>query len=239
MKIKMCFKLENNILPIEYRQPIISFFKHSVEKYDKDIYEKLFNKENNACKFYTFYVRLDNPKFDTNTISLNSNNFSVFLSSYSQEELTYFYDSLILAKDKSFPLNKNKMTMLDIKYIEDENVQKEEIVVRFLSPFLVRTYLKGDSKNEYLTYEDNEFEDTLKTNIENSLNNLKLDISLDGFEIKKIKPKKTVIKLFNTGMLANLGIYSLKGNLELLNFLKLSGIGLKRGSGFGYFDIIG
>ncbi|MCI8446780.1 MAG: CRISPR-associated endoribonuclease Cas6, partial [Bacilli bacterium] len=62
--------------------------------------------------------------------------------------------------------------------------------------------------------------------------------SVDDFDIVPLKNKKTVVKLYHHSMNASLGIFQLKGNPELLDFLWKAGIGSHRSSGFGSFKIL-
>ncbi len=52
MRLKLQFELENNILDIQYRKSIISYIKHSIQEYDKDLFEEMY-KDNNM-KTFTF-----------------------------------------------------------------------------------------------------------------------------------------------------------------------------------------
>ena len=61
----------------------------------------------------------------------------------------------------------------------------------------------------------------------------------DDFSIQAIKGKKVVIPVFGRNTDASLGIFKLKGSVALLNVLQRSGIGVRRSTGNGKFEVLG
>ena len=103
------------------------------------------------------------------------------------------------------------------------------------SPLVVKNYT--DNGQEYLSIEDDNFEEILNKTVNRFLN----DISLkdERIQIKALKAKKTVMSLFRFKANATLGVFEIKGDLKAISALSLSGIGSYRGAGAGMFKIIG
>lgn len=59
MRMKLIFELEKPELDIDYRKSLISFIKHSLEEYDKELYNSLYEKGKTTKKTYTFATILN------------------------------------------------------------------------------------------------------------------------------------------------------------------------------------
>ena len=61
---------------------------------------------------------------------------------------------------------------------------------------------------------------------------------LDGFSIKPIEAKKTVIRHYNQMIEASLGCFEISGDNMLLNYLYSCGVGSRTSAGFGMFEVL-
>ena len=59
MRMKLMFELEKPELDIDYRKSLISFIKHSLEEYDKELFNSLYEKGKTTKKTYTFATILN------------------------------------------------------------------------------------------------------------------------------------------------------------------------------------
>ena len=79
MRLKLIFKLENNKIDFQYRKGIISWIKHALQEYNKDLYKEIY--QGNNKKTFTFATILSKPKFENQEITLENNQFfNCFLS---------------------------------------------------------------------------------------------------------------------------------------------------------------
>ena len=101
------------------------------------------------------------------------------------------------------------------------------------SPLVVRDYT--DEGQQYLSVEDDNFENALNKNVNRFLNDVSIN---DEVNIRLIKGKKTVMSLFRFKANASLGFLEIKGSEEAIKALSLSGLGGYRGAGAGMFKII-
>lgn len=106
------------------------------------------------------------------------------------------------------------------------------------SPLIVRQHNADTNKDEYYTYDSAEFADKLKDNVSIFLQKVNLDISMEDFSLLPVKGKKVVVNCFGRKIDANIGIYKITGNQELLNILYQSGIGSRRSEGHGKWEVL-
>ena len=81
--------------------------------------------------------------------------------------------------------------------------------------------------------------DILKINIKEqlSITNFPENI-VDTFSLEPVKAKKVIVKFYEKKIETSTGIFKISGNEQLLKYLYDAGIGSKRSSGFGMFQIV-
>lgn len=237
MRYKLFFELENKDISIQYRKSILSFFKKSLSEYDNEIYEKLYHAKDPIIKPYTFSVFFRDSEFRENRIIVNSKQMEVNISIADYEIAIILYNAFNHQRDKIFHLEHNSMTLKNIVLIQEKQINTEEITIKFMSPLIVRQ--RENEKDYYFSVEGEDFLETLKINIKEQLKltNYSMDI-VDSIKLEKINGRKTVVKFYEKQMEGSIGTFKLFGNKELLNFLYRAGIGSRRSSGFGMFEII-
>lgn len=237
MRYKLFFELENKKISIQYRKSILSFFKKSLSEYDKVVYEKLYHARDPIKKAYTFSVFFRNSKFSNNEIIVDSKEMELNVSIADYEIAINLYNAFNHQINKRFHLDNNSMILKNITLIPEKQINTEEITIKFMSPLIARQ--RENRKDYYFSVESEKFLETLRNNIreELKLTNYPIEIA-DSIKLEKIKGKKTVIKFYEKQMEATIGIFKLIGNKELLDFLYKAGIGSRRSSGFGMFEII-
>lgn len=237
MRYKLFFELENKDISIQYRKSILSFFKKSLSEYDNEIYEKLYHAKDPIIKPYTFSVFFKDSEFKENRIIVNSKQMELNISIADYEIAVILYNAFNHQRNKIFHLEHNSMTLKNIVLIQEKQINTEEIAIKFMSPLIVRQ--RENEKDYYFSVEGEKFLETLKINIKEQLKltNYSMDI-VDSIKLEKINGRKTVVKFYEKQMEGSIGTFKLFGNKELLNFLYRAGIGSRRSSGFGMFEII-
>lgn len=237
MRYKLFFELENKDISIQYRKSILSFFKKSLSEYDNEIYEKLYHAKDPIMKPYTFSVFFRESEFRENRIIVNSKQMELNISIADYEIAVILYNAFNHQRNKIFHLEHNSMTLKNIVLIQEKQINTEEITIKFMSPLIVRQ--RENEKDYYFSVEGEKFLETLKINIKEQLKltNYSMDI-VDSIKLEKINGRKTVVKFYEKQMEGSIGTFKLFGNKELLNFLYRAGIGSRRSSGFGMFEII-
>ena len=238
MKINLEFTLKNNIISMEYHSFIVSFFKKALESSDEQLYKDLYQEGNTKLKTFTFSVYFDSPQFCKEQIILGTNKIRVHITDYNLQNGLLLSNALMNMEKISFPITNNEMKLSRIITERLNLLTEDNIIIQMSSPLIVRNHNKETNQDNYYTYQDSEFKDTLKLNLKSMIEKLNYSFSVDDFDIVPLKNKKTVVKLYHHSMNASLGIFQLKGNPELLDFLWKAGIGSHRSSGFGSFKIL-
>lgn len=240
MRFKIELELKNEHLSLDYRPAIISLFKHSLTVYENG---KHFGNyyEVGKEKPFTFAVGIPSSKFTKEMILVPNRKINITFSTSDIRTGIVFFNALLMQKNKSYPLAyENAMIIKNILIEKEFAIITDTINVTFKSPLCVREHNKENNKDMYYSYEKNgfneAFNEVLKSQIVNS-NNLSEGI-IEGFSIMPISCKKTVVRHHSQFIEATVGIFSLTGNIALLNYLYTNGIGSRKSSGFGMFEVV-
>ena len=237
MRLKLNFDLENEFLPIQYRKSVMSFIKLSLSEYDEQYYKKYYNDKDTIMKPYTFAMFFRSPKFENDRIIVKDKRLVLNISIADYETSVILYNAFNHQKNKKFSLDKNSWILKNINMSLDRKIDTEEITIKFMSPLVVRSRL--ENKDYYYSYNDEEFKDILKINIKQQLKITDIPINLvDSFDIVAINFKKIIVKFYEKKIETTSGIFKISGNKQLLKYLYDAGMGSKRSSGFGMFQII-
>lgn len=238
MRLKLYFELENEKMPIQYRKNIISFIKASLNKYNEEEFKKLYDGNKPIIKPYTFSVFFEKPQFEKEQIILNSKTFEINMAVADYEVAVVLYNSFNHQKNKKFSINQNSWKLTNIAMLPEKKINGDSINVKFQSPLVARN--RQEQKDYYYSFESPEmFLETLKINIKEELKITDIPQEIvNTFEINPIEPKKVVIKFYEKQIEASTGIFKIKGDKQLLEYLYKAGIGSKRSAGFGMFQIL-
>lgn len=239
MRFKFLFTLANEKFPIQYRKSIMSFIKMALQGHDEETLNNLYHEKDPIMKPYTFAVFFKNPKFEGDTILLEDKKIELNFSIQDYNIAINIYNSFNHQLHRAFPLAQNSMTLQKISIIPEKQIKTDEIIVKFMSPLVVREHNNETKKDYYYSFQHEKFEEMLKINIKEEIKNTDIPEKLvETFSIEAVNARKTVIKFYEKQIEASLGIYKLKGTPELLDYLYKAGIGSKRSSGFGMFTIV-
>lgn len=226
VRIKLEFQLENPELDIDYRKSILSWIKHSIEEYDKELFESLYEKGKTTKKSYTWAPILNQPKFDKQKVVLASTSFYIIFSLYNLVQAIHIQNAFISQKDKIFHLNHNSMKLTKLTVMKEKIINKNSVNIKLCSPLIVREHNRETLKDMYYSFEKKEkFEEYIKINILEQMKSENLDSSLiEGFSIEPIQARKTVVKVYEYSIECSLGTFNLRGKKELLNYLYKAGM---------------
>ncbi|MHB1153748.1 MAG: CRISPR-associated endoribonuclease Cas6 [Eubacteriales bacterium] len=237
MRIKMTFRLCKKTLISDYHPCIISFFKAALSKYDNKLYDSLYGSGAPIQKNFTFSTYLPNSTFSNDEIILDDKTIVVTLSTPDMIFGIDFYNAALGMKNMSYPFGNNIAKLIQIKVENHKVIKSETVYFKMLSPVIVKAHIKG-SRDEYYTVGDECFYGQLKLICTKQFEKLAPYLCIKNLEIEAVNCKKTVVALFGQKITATLGIFKLKAETEIINYLYQAGIGSKRSSGFGFFEII-
>lgn len=226
MRLKLFFELEKPVLGIDYRKSIVSFIKHSLEEYNKELFLELYGEGKTKKKSYTWAAILNKPVFQEDKVILEGTRFYVIFSIYNLAYAIHLYNAFIGQKFKIFHLNQNSMTLKNIVVLKEKEIRSSKVLIKMSSPIIVRDHNRETLKDYYYSFENEEgFNKFLRINILEQMKEEGLDSSLlEDFSIKPIKARKSVVKVYEYSIECSLGIFELTGKIELLKYLYKAGI---------------
>lgn len=239
MRFKIVCDVSDQVIPLDYRRKILSMIKKGLESTDKEKYQELY--ESNTFKEFTFSVYFGQAIFQKNVIQLKDNKFILNISTANMELAFYLYNCLTSLRFKKLDWgNGLSVKIQSVSRVPQPSITEDCVVLKTLSPIVVRDHNKETSKDWFYSVEAPEFLEILKRNMVSSLvpilgEYIRYDV--EELELKPINMKKTVVRFYDRQVECSLGCFSLSGKPHLLNYLMQSGIGSLTGSGFGMCEL--
>lgn len=234
MQLRLKFLLAQPFLPKQTDRLFVSFIKKAAK--NAGLFEEMFGT--NRSKTFCFSCYLPNPKYIEDKILLSDCCFSVTFSDYSKPDILRLYNGFLRLKDTFYPVaGLNTMMLESISLDRRVKIRTDAVVIKMLSPLIVRKHDVEKNKDTYLAYSDPEFSAILKKNTEHLIKKLGLSFSLDGFSVFPVHCKAVPLRTFSSSTLGNFGLFQLTGSPALLNFLYEAGLGSRRNAGRGKFEI--
>ncbi|MBU3181651.1 CRISPR-associated endoribonuclease Cas6 [Clostridium psychrophilum] len=240
MRFKIELELKNQYLPLDYQPSVISFFKHSLTLYDNGKYFTTYY-ELGKDKPFTFAVGIPGSKFTKEKILVPIKKISITFSTGDIGTGIVFFNALSMQKNKAYPLAyENEMIIKDILIEKEVAITTDVIDIIFRAPLCVREHSRENNKDTYYSYEKKGFCLALNKVLEFQISNSNIlpPSIADGFSILPVKCKKTVVRHHSQFVECTIGMFSLTGNIALLNYLYTNGIGSRTSAGFGMFEIM-
>ncbi len=243
-------------LPILYRHRFMSFIKRIVETADPEYFEKYFSVERRPApySFAVLFPSTRSARRESFQVSPGSRLFVRDMVFYMRGHVRWvitspfadFMGLLVkgLMRYKQHPFNDTiRMEVVRIDIVEGPRVDSHEVVLRSLSPVLVE-----DVRHRPLLPGDRGFDRELNTIMNGVLNGLRgeglkrpLTLIPEGIRKSVVKHKLEGFYrgsgkpyMYFTGFS---GIFRLRGHPEDLGFIIESGLGLRRGQGFGTLEL--
>lgn len=240
MRFKIQLDLKNEKIPLDYRPAVISLFKHCLTEYDNGEHFSTYYEIGNE-KPFTFAVGIPSSTFSKEMILVPNRKIDITFSTGDIGTGVVFFNSLLMQKNKAYPLAyENEMTVKNVLIEKEVPITVNTIDVMFKSPLCVREHNKENNRDMYYSYEKEGFNEALNRVLEFQVaksNALPISI-LEGFSMEPIKCKKTVVRHHSQFIEVTLGIFRLTGNIALLNYLYTNGVASRKSSGFGLIEII-
>lgn len=235
MKYVLNFKLENNYIKRDYRSTIISFFKKAISNYmDGHFFDEYYN-ENADKKSLVWSIRLVEPKFEKDQISLGSNLFEITLRIQDEKTALVYYSSILGMKNLAFNIgDDNKMTLTQIRMVRDAEIISDIVEFKVFSPICLRQHDKETNIDRYISIEDEDFGLELNRKLKEDLQYYDQEIDELLFNFDSLR--KTVVNAYGLMFPVTVGSFIVKGDPKVLNIIKDRGLGSKRNSGFGMIE---
>ena len=241
MRFTVELEMQKPQLPKDKNRIFISFLKNIFESYDKDEYARLYGINENKQKDYTFSVYLPGAKFEREVIYLSSNIIRFNFSSYEYASGIMFYNSILKAKAKKFPLsNDNELTVHNITLAKENVIRENNATFVTMSPIVIRNHSRVTNKDWFYSFNDADYLKILKMNLFNQTQEVwgfKQD-DIEELEISVLRNRDVKVKNYGIEVLANLATLELIGKPYLLDYFYKAGLGSKTSSGFGMLRLV-
>lgn len=237
-QLKLTFQTEYPTLPQDLDRLLVSFIKASAQNYSPEFFDALYSKDRSIIKPFTFSTYLPGARFVEDRILLGQPGFAMYFSDADLGQMIQFFNAFRLMKMKKYPVSGNTMQLTSVMLQKRKEITDSEVIVKMSSSLIVRRHHQEDNSDQYYTFDQPEFGKALKENVEIFVQKLGLQVPTDTFAIMPLKGKKVVARVFGRPVDASIGAYKLTGSPELLNLLYLAGLGVRRSSGHGKFEIL-
>lgn len=237
MRFKLDCILQDKIIPKDHNRLIVSFFKSALESYDKEIYNYFYSDPKEKDMTFSCYFQLE--KFVTDSIILRDKEFSITISVENMLEAIHFYNAFIKVKGKEFKFGKdNKFKFIRLTKLKEKEIDKNIAVFKILSPVLIGEHNKETNKTWYHLLNDEKGLDVLKKNLIYTLSPRFTKEKVENIEIIPLDIKKTVVSCYGMSFSASRGMFAVRGDKEILNYMYKAGFGSKKSLGFGLLNCI-
>ena len=229
-------------LPIAYRSCALSLIKECLRRGDEAAYQRYYSRP--QPKPFTFSVFLKGFQMGTHEIRLTG--FDLHLSSAEYEFLIPLLNGL--QRIERFQYKEYTITRGLIRYGRLQEIQSSRIIVRTNSPILIE-----DKNGRPLAPMDPSYSTELNNIADRMSRTLRGEPLRRELRIKPIDVKKTVVKERNDDyeqawvkgkasgeflyFTAYRGTFELEGDPHDLQWLLLTGLGLRSGYGFGHIRL--
>ena len=158
MKYLVRFELKEPTIRVNYREIFISFFKKSISSYmDGYFFDDLYNA-GTMKKSLVWSVNFQKPIFKKGEMELAGKDVNMTLKIADSQTALIYYSSMLLMKDKAFPIGDgNELRLRSIKIINESDIVGDYTVFKVFSPICLKQHHSENNKDKYLTSEDAEF----------------------------------------------------------------------------------
>lgn len=230
-RLKLAFKLEKNSITIRHNNLFASFIKKCLSQEYPEVFKKLYSS--NISKPFTFASYLPGAKPDGEVFVLTNDICNVVISSSDSAFLIELQACLRKNKFKPYPMPLgNTMMLVSVDFELLKEITEDKVIIKFLSPLLVRNHNRETNKDFYLDYTSPDFEEKLNIIVKNQIGK---DVSIS---LKPVNAHRTVVNCLDDKVNCSYGIFELSGDVDVINKLYKDGIGSKRSCGFGCFNIL-
>lgn len=239
MRFELDIVLEKPELPIEYRKAILSLNKKALSEINDGKYLPQYY-EGCKTKDFCFAVRMSKPHFTKESIYLESNTIHITYSTSDKLTGYILFSAMVNQKNKRFPLqNSNAMRVTGIHQINEKRIMQNDVMFKLLAPLVVREHNKENNKDRYYSVEDREFTQKVIDSLRYQLVNAGYrEEQVKSIEFIPINMKKTVVCHYGCYINCTLGVFALKGNKSILNYLYQDGVAGRKSAGYGILDIL-
>lgn len=231
-------------IPLGYRMMFVSVIKHSLEKTNKEYFNRLYNfgdRKNKKMKPFVFSTYLENYEIGEEYIKINGK-VNLIISTPDTELFINLYNGLLNIKRYKFK-NEYTLNIGKIILLKEKEIISETVEFKAISPIVLR-----DKKGNFLRTEDERYTEQLNYIADLSLKIFRGSGLTRRLDFTPLNYEKVVVKERITGFKKSAkkdifyitgyrGTFRLCGGKEDLKLLYALGLGFRRSEGFGNIEV--
>lgn len=242
MRFSVEFLLESEFIPKDKNRIILSILKNVFNSYNSKYYQKLYKNTPNKIKNFTFSLYLGNCRFLKEEIEIPNKKIILNFSTYRNEDGIMLFNSFMSNKGKKYPIKNNYAILGRINLSKEKTIYDKEVIFKTMSPIVVREHNGDNKKTWYHSLQDEKGQAIFMNNLKLQLYDAFGQRAMFDFQDLKVEISEDckIVKVKNYGIEVHANLCKLKisGQPYILDYLYKSGIGGKRGSGFGMVDLV-
>lgn len=233
--------LENEKICKDKNRIMLSLLKHCYNSYNQEYFSKLYEETPNKRKSFTFSVYMGDCEFLREEIFIPNKKIYLNFSTNDIEDGIMFYNSILTNKGKKFPIENNTLKIEGINMLKEKNIYSNEVILKTMSPIVVREHKGNNSKTWYHSLSDSKgkeiFMNNLKYQLIEEFSEERI-LDIEEVEVETLFNKEVKVKHYGIEVLSNLCKMKVIGKPYLLEYLYKAGIGGRKSSGFGMVDLV-
>lgn len=244
MRLKVTFKTQGGVIPINYQYQLCSFVYRRLKEEDETFTSFLHDRGYKGFKLFTFsQLFFDTHSVRGDRILIGEGKGRWYISSCNEEFVRNFFSALL---EKPFlEIETVRFEIEEISILPEPEFSSEMSFV-MLSPLVVSVPVEKDGKllHKFLTPEDEKFEETLKQNLLKKYEAFYGEKAFGEFQVRPdwdyINRKGKITKLVRIKDIFVKGTvfpFSVVGDPKLIKFGYDVGFGEKNSLGFGMVEI--
>jgi CRISPR-associated endoribonuclease Cas6 len=239
MRFKLKFDLQHELLDADYRPTIVSYIKNALSQDNPVLYQSLYG-EGVTQKMFAFAPYFPEPIFNGDTLKISKCNLDILFTTSDHTMFINLYNAFLKQRFIPYPLKYNNfLTLKSIAMINKRAIVADSVLIKMLSPLVVRRHDKEKNQDQYLVFDQDDFESGWRDTLKPLLATVATPEMIQELSLQPIKCKKVVVRVFGQNIDTTIGTLQLSGNHLLLNYLHDLAMSSRRAQGFGVFDVVG
>lgn len=238
MRFELEWKLDGTEITTEYRRVLAGMLQNALWEVEDRALDEM-RTVPGAYRPYTFSVWLPNPRFSVQTVALAQPQIKLLFSMAEMTDPVRVHRALQQFCGQMLQLGQTHATLQAVRHLPSPAPYSSEMTIRLRSPLLLRVQESG--RERYVCGGQERFWDAL-------YNNVRAQAAQAGFAAQAVQGfsaqespagtlKRVQVLHHRKRLTGTLGECRLCGDPALLAHLYLAGMGSRRTSGFGLFDV--
>ncbi len=244
MRFVLNFEINNtHTIPSDYHSGLLSVIKNALKQFHNQHYVSLFGTTNNVKnipKKYCFSPHVPIKSINSASILLQRPELSITLATGDPATGITLCNAFRAQLKQPHPFFAGSLVLKNIHLAPERQIINQGMVVKTLSPLLIRHHEKSINVDKYYLLTDATAMDQLRTNLALQVAHLEPSLASEvaGIQVTPLNARKVVVAHYGLMRDGNAGTYKVTGHPRLLQHIHDYGMGSHRSAGYGLFEIL-